>query len=186
MSFRVFSLVSILAFCAACSQKPFRQEFQITDSITQHNNQRVRNEGFFVLHSEQYFPSDIREIKVDFATFDPKYRFKNEEEARTFFFEHYTKYANAYNDEKQLRPFLSEFPVTNKMLKISFVFLDKKTRQPIPKPFIGRIGNVGSQFYCWKWDPQNKYFVTTHSEQFERALRIYQSNLQKKRSINTE
>jgi hypothetical protein len=161
MFLRFLPLIFVLIFCSACSRIPQTNQEPLFDS------NRLEREDFHIeLIHENFLGAGS--LRIEFVTYNPKYRFRNEEEAWAFFIERYVEYVNNYIEKERLQQPLHSSPIPDKRtIEISFQFLDKKTDEPISRPFIGEIGNKRGKFYCAKWDQKGKFFTETFSEHKE-------------------
>ena len=101
-------------------------------------------------------------------------RILTKEEIRTIIVDCIQEFANAININEKLKPYLKDYPFTEKNIDIMLVIYNRK-RQEVYHPFIsGAFTARGSIFYHTEI-PENKYdYKEEWEEPFEEAIKLVQ------------
>lgn len=107
-----------------------------------------------------------------------KHRYSNVDEARQFFCAFLDSVLTPLNQEKLLRPYLQNYPMTFQDIDLQVVFVDQEDRPCLPPHFCS-IRKVDDLIYYEHYDPKIKKSVAFAIERADRAFRIYNAELKK-------
>lgn len=175
-SYLLFGFVALLH--SSCSTHPShhltapgeaRPDFYIADKLVHGISQKLTREGIYSYTTGgMYFPT-IRLITNDYAT--RNYQFTSTDQAKILFCAIVDMYLSAFNNEPRIRPYLKNFPFTQKNIELSLAFLDVNGK-PLPAGFISEVRN-NNGYIIYQTHNQNGEPIIASKENFEGAYRQY-------------
>ena len=120
------------------------------------------------------FCEDIEQIMVSLHI----QKYVDVKEARTIYVDIIESIVNQLNQNKELRPYLRDYPTTDAPLQLRISFVDKRTHYP-PKEYVYylRKNNVDALIFD---NYENNKLETIHEEPFKESLQIiYQEKIRK-------
>lgn len=119
---------------------------------------------------------DLRLYAEDYDAYHDQ--FATIDEARLFIVEKAEAYMKVVNEDKEVRPYLHNYPFTARNLQLSFYFRDKNYKL-ISESYISSVRvNTGRVFYERR-NPGEDWGRTIHTESYEQALALYKEHLKK-------
>lgn len=97
------------------------------------------------------------------------------DEARVFFCAFLEALVDPLNQEKSLRPYLQNYPMSFEDVDLQIVFVDDEDR-PRLAPHFCSLRKVGETIYYEHYDPVTKRSVASAIERADRACRIYSAH----------
>lgn len=114
------------------------------------------------------FCQDIEQIMVSLHI----QKYVDVKEARTVYVDIIEAIVNQLNQNKELRPYLRDYPTTDAPLELSISFVDKKIHYP-PKGYIYNVFKNKNDIVFYKhYDVTKSKFQTIHEEPFKESLQI--------------
>lgn len=120
------------------------------------------------------WPTDIHVLDVDFDT----NLYVDVPQARKLIVPCIKEFLDQINSDKQIRPYLHDYPSTVKNIGLGISFSNKKTGRCITYPYIAYVFTLKGKIYynyysnSEAWTP----LEDAHEESYEEALRIVQEN----------
>ncbi len=115
---------------------------------------------------------DVKEINLFFTSYDSL----NLEQARSIFVEGVQTYLSQINQNESVRPYLHNYPFTEKNLYFVISFEDPATHNFIEDNSVALVSTNKNGIVSYSThDPETQKFQTIHKEPYEEALAIYQS-----------
>lgn len=172
------AILCMLAYsCSSPSQSltgpgEMRQDFAITDQIKYKINCQLSKEGFQTWGTGGAYYPTIRLVSDSYAT--DKYRYTSINDVRLLICRVVEMYLTDLNNEKRIRPFLYNFPLTAKNIELSFNFFDKYPDE-LSAPYIASVHCSNGLLTYYSNNEMGKS-VAVLKESFEQAYEIYQQN----------
>lgn len=117
------------------------------------------------------FMKDVEEIDIDLSV----YKFVDINEARKMLVSSVEDLLKKINSDSKIRPYLHNYPFTNKNLTFYLHFYDKNGKEVMP-PHISSAGLMfGNIVYSLKNLKDPMLYDDIHQETYDEALKIYKS-----------
>lgn len=100
----------------------------------------------------------------------------NLEQARNLYLTLYSKLLNSYNSNRQLRPYLHNYPFNSENIEISISF-KKNNHKRVDSNFIAYTCCARGKIFYDFYDHEKRDLVTLHSEEISEALKNYNINV---------
>jgi hypothetical protein len=161
--------IFICFICASCSHSLIRQgqDGIIVYAIRKENNFNFASRG--LIHQERGDAYNKAESKIREFYQTRKYRFETIDSAREFFHKLFHDYAQPFNQDARLKPYVQNFPLTSRDIELEITFTDQ-TLKPLTAPAIARINNVDGVVFYYTYDPQSKHYQLLHQESYPNPL----------------
>jgi len=164
IKFILFLTIS-LTLCS-CLDIETRPEIRTLRRLIKKSDCTLCKKGFQRLSYGGKLNPSIQIISMGYIT--TQYRFKSIDEARFFFVPLFKEYIKPFNEEKSLRPFLSNYPLDATNLELSIAFVDDKG-ESLQIPWICQVFTKHGKIIYLIDKPDSTYSVTQFSETFEEA-----------------
>ncbi len=142
---------------------------EIADEILHSYSKQMRKEyGLKVYGSGGRTYCDIHHIGIDYAYFDSI----SKEEARRLYVTVCEGLIQKYNENKKIRPYFHNFPVTENDIQVTIVFVNKQGNHfPLGSITGICVGNDGQLRYISE-DPKTPVLQILYAEPYVEAVRI--------------
>ena len=152
------------------------EAFSLAGKCAQESNKLMEKQGFTASCAGGACRGTYRTCGYSYNT--TQYRFTNIDDARILLIEKALKFAEPFNNEKQIRMFLHNFPFDLNNVELSITFTDENGIK-LPPPYISTVFNGGGRIFYFQSD-----YITIHKERIEEGLKIYKeykSNIEKQK-----
>ena len=179
MKFGIIKFLAVTALLTcSCAHKLDNKEqdknLNTADRINERICQSLAKDNFYVFLVGGSSCPSLSLVSYGFAT--REYRIKSTTEARNLICAIMNKFLKAYNSQKNIRPYLSNYPFESKNFNISLVFLNENNEM-LEEPYIsevvcknGRVTYITRDGYG-----ENRLIA---EETFDAANQIYQQRNQ--------
>ncbi len=170
----IYMCVMMLLF-SCCQNKKNRDYISIIRIAEKRANDYITSQGYAYSGTGSTCYNDLHDI--DRSYISQKDKFTTVTATRIFVVEKFIGYLKIFNSCKEVRPYLNNYPFTEKNLYMRFSFHDANN-QKLKPPYICTVtlfrGKVS--FEEWNNDPYCPTKVV-HTENFEESLAIYNQYL---------
>lgn len=177
MNKQLLYFLVIFGFCS-CVSSSYRKDFCIAEEIAARNSTQLQKQGLVPWAVGGSFRGTIRLIDRGYRT--QKFRFDSIEQARFFIVKITEKFLQPFNENKEIRMYLHNFPFTAENLLFSVTFTDAN-QQPLLPPYIAKVLNPGGKLIYYQWDTTTNWYKEIYSEPYAKALTIYQEAQEEKK-----
>ncbi len=171
-------LFILLIATSSCSSRPSdslsnveeqRPDLIIADKIIENINCRLNEEGFYMSSSSsrEWYPT-IRMMCFSYVT--KSFQLTSIDKARSLFFSIYEMHLIPFNTEKRIRPFLHNFPLTDKNFDLSIEFSDGRGYY-LQEPYISTVENCNG-YIVYKTCAEGKEKIL-YKEPFAMGNQLY-------------
>lgn len=167
---KLFSLLLIFILNSCSSQESARKDFDIANKCAYESNQLMEKQGFTLSAYGGDYLGTIREINYCYYT--KQYCFTDIADARALLIEKVLQFAEPFNNEKQIRMYLHNFPFDLNNIHLSITFRNEENVK-LSSPYIASVFNGAGYIFYTQKNPLNEKFVTFHKESIEEGLKLY-------------
>lgn len=162
---QTITFTTLLCLLSACHGPTIgqRQDIIIVDCIRKENNFNFAKEGFVRIGRSDAYDTVAGKIKEFYQT--RKKRFDSVAVVRPFFTKFFAEYVQPINQDKRLKSYFPEFPLTSKTVDIEITFLDDFAK-PLQAPYIARVRNIGEKVIFYSYDETSNRFIEVDQEPF--------------------
>lgn len=144
----------------------------LADPIFKSYSQEMKKKrAYLVEGTGGSMPND--DVRTFFISFIAEYEVDTTQ-ARRLYIEVVNGFIKKVNDDKTIRPYLHDYPVTTKNMEIFLSFVDKNTKKSVADPLISFILCYNDIIYYNIYDKDIREFRSVYQEPYEVALKIVQ------------
>jgi hypothetical protein len=162
----IFTVLSLL-YLSSCSSPDYKIE-QVRQSYTRY----LANNGIYETcygYGKRWGTTE-NTTREYYSTC--QFRFDSVDTARLFFCRLHDEFVRRFNEKREIRPFLDDFPLGAKNTELHIHFVDNKKKE-LPYPYIAAVGNYGNRLYYRVYNHETNRLDTIHEEHFDTAHEIY-------------
>ncbi len=153
-------------FLISCGTPLSLGESQSMKVMTDFSQNYMKPKGFLLSGIGSAMPDKIHELDVDYVSSIHV----NVEQARKLFIDHSQSFLDKINGDAALRPYLVEYPFTEKNIDFRLSF--ENNLKYYDPPYIAFVFLVNNKIYYNYYDNQKKKFMDAHEETYQEALKI--------------
>lgn len=165
----LLSLLCCLQSCNWVYSPPRRNDFEIAKRITDRNMYELEKMGFIEVSTVG--PGCCTISLIEACVRSDQYKLQSVDEARSFIVKIIHKFIESYNNEKQIRMYLQNYPLTAKNFQLSFMFYDPITKDFLKPPFIASIMLYNGKLRYFE-ERGNLFSKLIFEESFDEAQKI--------------
>lgn len=167
----IFILLVVVGGCEKDSSSKRKNVPDIILVVEELAKNLTEEQGFYLEAISGRHFDDIENVYFDF-TVEAKC---NVSQVRKLYITVMDKILNRINSDKQLRPFLHEYPVTHEFVNLHLNFEEKG--RPVPEEYVYMVSVAnGTIFYTARNSIGGGRFVDLHKEPFKEAWDIVMKN----------
>ena len=156
--------------CYSCSWPSVNYE-KLADKITARTAKKLKQEkGLILVGSGGRMMGDIKMMMMSFDY----HKVVDMDEARKLLIYCVEEYLNAINSDEKVRPYLHNYPFTDKNIEIEIVFRNPDGSKVAPNEITIATADEGRLAYSID-DPEKHTLKRIHRETYEEALKIVSS-----------
>jgi len=167
-----FFIVFIPLSCVRNTADTFYQKK--ADLLLQKYDRKAAKQGIYEYREKEMGTPFIGSFKKYYIT--KQYSFSTMPEARAFFCSFFNELLVPFNENKELRPYLQNYPLSYEDLDLQIVFIDEKGK-PLTYPDFWSVRKAGEYLYYEHFDPKINKSVAFDVEPVDRAFRIHQAKI---------
>jgi len=172
MKFYLFAFLLVGVFFQACSTKS-KEEIAAYELMNSFIKVEKKENNLCLMGIGTSMPDTIHKFNLTFVT----YQNLNVNQARILFINSTQKLLDRVNVNRQIRPYLNNYPFNAKNLDFTIMFEDIRGNFVNP-PHIAFVSLTDGKIRYNINDPITDEFNKIHSETYEEALRIVREQLQ--------
>ncbi len=161
--------LAIVLNLVACFDIETESHVRALYRVVNHQDNKFRKKGFTRSAYGGRWYSTIHEISLEYTT--TQYRFQTIDEIRKFFIPLVEEYLQPLNEERSIRPYLSNFPFDTNNLELGITFYDLD-RMRLQIPWICYVSSIEGKIVYFGLHPGKQTTTLLYSETFEEAKRI--------------
>ncbi len=154
-------------FLISCGTTLSLGESQSMKVMTDFSQNYMKPQGFLLSGIGSAMPDKIHELDVDYTSSI----YVNVEQARKLFIDNSQIFLNEINGDTILRPYLVEYPFTEKNIAFTLSFENERA-QMYPPPYIAYVSIINSKIYYHFYLAEQEKLLNIHEETYQEALKI--------------
>ncbi len=166
------AIIVVILFISLCSCRREKQPEYIVlvDKMTvEFSANLFQEEGLYLSNYGGGLMDNIKMVSLGYHI----KRHATVEEARELFIKYSQKLLQRINEDEKMRPFLNQYPFTEKDIRFRLSFVQKNNR-PFTDGSVAHVSLVRENIYYDRYDGEKKRFIEILKEPYQDALQHVQ------------